>query len=300
MGNRLVKLDSIEAYNRLYGLSGGHPLVSVVDLKQATVAVNHVRVDYGVYALFLKNDVNCTLKYGRRSYDCQEGTVVCFSPGQVIDVDMEVTRLAPDVKGLLFHPDIMFGSPLAAKMPSFSFFNYSQLEALHLSEAERATFLECLGRIREETEQPVDAHSGSVLAANIQLLLEYMHRFYDRQFVTRHKVNSDVVAQFERELRGYYNRRQREGIPGVAYFAERASLSPGYFGGLIRKETGSSAKELITNHMVSVAKNRLASGNEDVSLIAYDLGFEYPAHFSRMFKRATGQTPSEYRAAMRS
>ena len=172
------------------------------------------------------------------------------------------------------------------------------MEALHLSEDERKKFLFCLEQIKEETEHPVDHHSAALISANIQVLLEYLHRFYDRQFITRHKVNSEVVVQFQRHLREYFDGDiRRNGIPGVAYFADRANLSAGYFGDLIKKETGTSPKDLISLHLISVAKQRLMSTSDDVGMIAYDLGFEYPAHFSRMFKRMTGQSPSQYRAS---
>ena len=203
--------------------------------------------------------------------------------------DNEVTA-TPDVIGLIFHPDLIYGTPLADKMSSFSFFDYSNMEALHLSDDEKTKFLDCLAKIKEESEHPVDHHSAALLSVNIQVLLEYLHRFYDRQFITRHKVNSEIVTRFEHELKSYYD-THRGGIPSVAYFASRLNLSAGYFGDLIRKETGSTPKDLITLHLISIAKHRLATGNDDVSVIAYDLGFDYPAHFSRMFKRLTGQTP---------
>lgn len=296
MENEMINLDSIDAYNKMYGLPTHHPLVTVVDLKQAKQGVNHVRLNYGVYALFLKNGINCSIKYGRRHYDYQEGSVVSFSPGQIIDVDMETTVVGPDVIGLIFHPDLIYGTSLGDKISSFHFFDYSQMEALHLSEEERSIFLECLDKIRREVEHPVDHHSAALISANIQLLLEYLHRFYDRQFITRHKVNSDVVAQFERNLKEYYNHsNHKDEIPSVAYFADLANLSPSYFGDLIKKETGITAKEMISQHLVSVAKHKLATTSDDISIIAYDLGFQYPAHFSRLFKRITGQSPRQYR-----
>lgn len=296
MEKETVTLDSIDTYNKLYGLLPQHPLVAVVDLKKATKAVNNLLINYGLYALFLKNDVNCSIKYGRRHYDYQEGTIVSFSPGQTIEVEMAPPVKSPDVIGLLFHPDLIFGTPLADKISSFSFFDYSQMEALHLSPDEKEIFLDCLEKIKREISRPVDHHSAPVLSANIQLLLEYLHRFYDRQFITRHKVNSDVVARFEKELKAYYAAPRVSGdIPTVAHFARLLNLSPGYFGDLIKKETGSSPKDLISLHLVSVAKHRLSVTDDDISEIAYNLGFEYPAHFSRLFKRVTGSTPTRYR-----
>ncbi|MDE5988119.1 MAG: helix-turn-helix domain-containing protein [Duncaniella sp.] len=296
MEKKIINLDSIDDYNKLYGLPTLHPLVTVIDLKQASQAVNHIRVKYGVYALFLKNGVECSIRYGRRHYDYQEGTVVSFSPGQMIDVEMKRDVVAPDVVGLLFHPDLIYGTPLGDKISDFSFFDYSQMEALHLSEDERGIFLDCLDKIRRELEHPVDHHSAALLSANIQLLLEYLHRFYDRQFIVRHKVNSDIVSRFERELKAYFERDSRaDTVPSVAYFAEKVNLTPGYFGDLVKKETGNTAQEMISRQVVAVAKHRLATSADDISIIAYDLGFQYPQHFTRLFKRLTGQSPRQYR-----
>lgn len=298
MENPIVKLDSIDAYNKLYGLKTMHPLVSVIDLKTATKVVNHVRMSYEVYALFLKNGTKCSIKYGRRQYDYQEGTVVSFSPGQLIDVEMAEDEFAPDVVGLMFHPDLIYGTPLAEKISTFKFFDYSEMESLHLSEDERGRFLYCLDMIQQELEHPVDNHSASLLSANIQVLLEYMHRFYDRQFITRHKVNSDIVAQFHRELKMYYSFDSVHSLPSVGYFADRAKLSAGYFSDLVRKETGLTPKEMITRHVVAHAKQLLVKRSDDISQIAYSLGFDYPAHFTRIFKRVTGQSPTQFRSEM--
>ena len=291
-----VTLDSIDAYNKLFGLTTLHPLVSVIDLKKATRGIGRIRMSYGVYALFLKNGVNCTLKYGREHYDYQEGTIVSFSPGQVIDVDRTGESMAPDVVGLMFHPDLICGTPLASKIDSFGFFGYSQREALHLSEAERKIFLDCLEKISLELEHPVDSHSADLISANIQLLLEYLNRFYDRQFITRHKVNSSVVAAFENELsRIFSDGSTVNEVPKVSYFAEKANLTPGYFGDLIKRETGSTPQDIITLCLIKEAKRRLASTDTDISVIAYDLGFQYPQHFTRLFKRVTGKSPSVFR-----
>ncbi|MCI9284630.1 MAG: AraC family transcriptional regulator [Muribaculaceae bacterium] len=296
MERERINLNSIDAYNKLYGLQTLHPLVTVIDLKKAKKVVNHVSLSYGVYALFLKNGVNCSIRYGRRSYDYQEGTVVSFSPGQTIDFDMDEVELAPDVVGLMFHPDLIYGTPLADKIKSFSFFDYTEMESLHLSEEERKQFLFCLEQIKHEIEHPVDHHSAALLSATIQVLVEYLHRFYDRQFITRHKINSEISTAFQQQLKSYFNGEQdKYGLPSVAYFAEKANLSAGYFSDLIRRETGMSPKNMISIHLMNEAKHRLATGNMDISQIAYGLGFDYPAHFTRMFKRMTGESPTQYR-----
>lgn len=296
---KTVKLNSIDAYNKLYGLTTYHPLVTVVDLKKATSMANHIRMDYGVYALFLKNGVNCTLKYGRKEYDYQEGSVVSFAPGSVIDVEMIDNEITTDVVGLIFHPDLIFGTLLGEKINDYGFFKYSEREALHLSESERKLFEECLDKIRREVEHPVDNHSADLISANIHLLLEYLNRFYDRQFITRHKVNNEIVKDFERRLRDYFDSGEsRNAVPYVAYFADKANLTPGYFSDLVKKETGTSPKTIIDNHLISVAKRRLINTNDDVAIIAYDLGFQYPQHFSRQFKRLTGKSPSDYRKSL--
>lgn len=297
--DKIVKLDSLQAYADLYGLSLVHPLAAVIDLKEAKRIVNHIAIDYGVYALYLKNGVNCTLKYGRKQFDCQNGTIVSFSPGQTVSVDMEQDELAPDVVGLMFHPDLVYGTPLADIIDSYTFFDYSQWESLHLSEEERNVFLDCLERIRRETEHPVDSHTPALISSHIQVLLNYLKRFYERQFATRSSVNTGVVRDFEQSLREYYRSGAgRDGVPTVAYFASRANLTSGYFGDLVKKETGITAREFIAGYIVKRAKQRLVTTDDDVSVIAYDLGFQYPQHFTRLFKRVAGQSPSAFRRSM--
>ena len=290
-----ITIDSLKAYNNLYGLKTSHPLIGVLDINESSKIVNHVTLKFEVYALFLKNGSQCTLKYGRKSYDYQEGTIVSFAPGQVVTIDDEKQELGPEVLGLMFHPDLIYGTPLASKIKDFEFFGYSQTEALHLSEKEREKFNFYLDLIREELERPIDSHTAAVLAAHIQLLLEHLDRFYDRQFITRHKVNSDIVSQFQQNLKNYFSENDIITIPNIGYFANKASLTTGYFSNLIKKETGLSPKDLISLQLIDEAKRRLVETNQDISVIAYSLGFDYPAHFSRLFKKVTGFTPKEYR-----
>lgn len=292
----IVRLDSINSYNKLYGLETRHPLVSVINLSEATKVVNHVEMDYGVYALFLKKGDNCTLKYGRESFDYQEGTVVSFSPGQLIGIDTETDEIAPDVVGLMFHPDIIYKTPLSYKIKDYSFFDYSQREALHLSAEERRIFIECLDRIKTEIEYPFDKHTADIISGHILVMLDYISRFYDRQFITRNRINSDILGKFENALKEYYDSgRSKDGIPSVNYFAELVNLTPGYFGDMVKKETGRTAQDIISRRIIEYAKQRLSMTNDDISVIAYQLGFQHPQHFSRMFKRMTGISPTQFR-----
>lgn len=295
----IIRLDSVETYNELYGLPTLHPLVSVVDLTKATKLVNHVKMNYGIFALFLKQGVSCTLKYGRRFYDYQKGTIVSFAPGQIVGVDMDDDKaeIHPEVYGLIFHPDLIHGTSLGRKMEKYTFFSYEQNEALHLSDQEREIIMDCFRKIQIETEYPVDKHSRELLSVNIELLLDYCLRFYDRQFHTREKVNSDILRKFEQLLNDYFQKgnAQQYGLPSVKYFAENVFLSPGYFGDLIKKETGKTAQEYIQSKVIDISKQQLLGSSQSVSEIAYSLGFQYPQHFIRMFKKQSGITPSEFR-----
>ena len=294
--DQIIQLDSIDTYNRLYGLPTLHPLVAVVDLTKATRMLNHVKVNYGIYALFLKNGVNCTLKYGRRNYDYQEGTIVSFAPGQTVEVEMLDNEISPEVYGLLFHPDLIHGTSLGDKIGQYTFLDYAQNEALHLSEKARDIIIDCLHKIEYELDYPVDKHSRSLLNAHIELVLDYCLRFYDRQFCTRAKVNSDILTRFEQLLNDYFNGDEsKNGLPSVKFFADKICLSPGYFGDLIKKETGRTAQEYIQRKVIEQSKHRLLGSGQSVSEVAYSLGFQYPQHFIRLFKRETGVTPGEYR-----
>lgn len=294
--NRIINLTSVDVYNKLYGLPTNHPLVSVVDLREARQLINNAIWNYELYAIYLKNNKACCIRYGHRECDYEEGTVVMFAPGAQAIINYTEEELSPDAVGILFHPDLIYGTTLGDKINRYGFFHYSQNEALHLSESERVLFNDCLSRIRREVEHPIDKHSADLISANIQLLLEYLNRFYDRQFITRHKINAGVVADFENRLQVYYESgKSGDGVPTVAYFASQANLTPGYFGDLVKRELGITAQDIITRYIIRLAKQRLASTDDDVSIIAYDLGFQYPQHFARLFKKETGQSPTQYR-----
>lgn len=294
----IIQIDSIKAYTELYGLQTRHPLVAVIDLSEATRMANHIKMNYGVYALFIKHSVSCILRYGRQNYDYQAGTVVSFAPGQLVQMDLPEEETGQDVSGLIFHPDLIYGSSLAGKMDKYTFFNYAQNEALHLSDEEQLILAGCMQDIEREVGHPVDRHSRELLCVYIELFLDYCLRFYDRQFYTRNKQNSNVLQKFEHELTAYFQSgdAQRMGLPSVRYFADKACLSPSYFGDLIKKETGKTAQEYIRLKVIDRSKQYLLGTGQSISQIANLLGFQYPQHFIRMFKKHTGYTPNAYRA----
>lgn len=295
--DNIVNLESVDRYNSMYGLETLHPLVSVVDLTKATKIINHTQMNYGVYALFLKQTKSCDLKYGRRSYDYQEGTIVCFAPGQAVRVDMIEDEITPEVYGIVFHPDLIRGTSLAKSIKNYTFFSYAVNEALHLSDQEKEIVMDCLKKISIELEHAIDKHSKALIAMNIELLLNYCMRFYERQFITRSDANKDALTKFEQLLNEYFLSKlpMQEGLPSVKYFADKICLSSNYFGDMVKKETGKTPQEHIQDKVIEMAKEHIAETDETVSQIAYTLGFQYPQHLCRLFKKRVGCTPNEYR-----
>lgn len=293
--DNIIRLDTVDDYNKLFGLETLHPLVAVVDLDDATKFPAHFTVNYGIYVLFLKDTKCGDILYGKQVYDYQDGTIVSFAPGQVVKTEMIEGKRAK-AKGVLFHPDIIKGTSLGQEIKSYSFFSYSSSEALHLSEDERSIILDCLRNIKTELVHPVDKLSKRLIARNIQLLLDYCMRFYERQFITRAVANKGILSRFETLLDEYFgNIQQDKGLPTVRYFADKVCLSSNYFGDLIKKETGKTAQEYIQNKIVDLAKEKILGTGKNVSQIAYELGFQYPQHFNRLFKKSVGCTPNEYR-----
>jgi len=296
--DKILNLDSVDLYNKLYGLETLNPLVSVIDLNKATSSVDLIRFNYGIYALYLKLEKACDIKYGRQTYDYQEGTIVCFAPGQTAETNPTTDKVQVNAHGILFHPDLLRGTSLGKSIKKYTFFSYEVNEALHLSEEERSIVMDCLKIIRMELEHGVDKHSKTLLVNHIELLLNYCMRFYERQFITRGKTNRDVLTRFENLLDEYFESTlaEQDGLPTVKYFADKLCLSSNYFGDMFKKEIGKSPQEYIQEKVIELAKERISDTADTVSQIAYSLGFQYPQHFCRLFKKRVGYTPSEYRA----
>ncbi|QBQ41038.1 AraC family transcriptional regulator [Sphingobacterium psychroaquaticum] len=288
--------DTIHQYNVFNNHETLNPLVSVIDFSKAHERTGS-RMTFGLYCIFVK-DIKCgDLKYGCNYYDYEEGTLVFISPGQVIDVENKVDLYQPKGYGLVFHPDLIKGTALANLMDDYHFFSYNTNEALHLSAEERKIVFDCFAKIEYELSHSIDKHSKKLIASNIELFLNYCERFYDRQFITRENANKGILEKFEQLLNTYFNSENPYtiGLPTVAYFADELHLSANYFGDLIKKETGKSAQDYIQNKTTDIAKTKIQSGDKTINEIAYELGFKYPQHFSRLFKNRVGMTPNEYR-----
>jgi AraC-like DNA-binding protein len=251
---------------------------------------------FGFYTIFLK-DVKCgDLIYGRHTYDYQEGTLVFMAPGQLAGINnKEVYQ--PKGYALVFHADFIHGTSLARRMHEYSFFGYQSNEALHLSERERKIILDALAKIQYELEHAIDKHSKRLILSNIELFLDYCQRFYDRQFITRDLPNKDILERFEHLLDNYFTSEKLSslGMPTVAYCANELNLSANYFGDLIKKETSKTAQEYIQMRVIDLAKEKIFDHSKSINEIAYELGFKYPNHFSRIFKQKVGISPNEYR-----
>jgi len=293
---KVLQIDTVSQHDAFYHKENLHPMVSVLDFTGTMPEEFASRMRFGFYAVYLK-DVKCgDIKYGRETYDYQDRSLVFVAPGQVIHVSIN-DDYKPQGFALLFHPDLIRGTSLGKHISDYSFFSYTSREALHLSEKERKIILDCFEKIKYELEHAIDKHSKALIVSNIELFLGYCIRFYDRQFITRTDVNKGAVEQFENLLNEYFqsDKPQTLGLPAVNYFADQLNLSANYFGDLIKKETGKSPHEYIQSKVMDVAKEKTLEGQKSVSEIAYELGFKYPQHFTRAFKKSTGYTPNEYR-----
>ena len=296
MGNDMRRFETINDYNVFNNNPTLHPLVSVVDLSKADPRQGS-RMYFGFYTIFLK-DVKCgDLVYGRETYDYQEGTLVFLAPGQVAGMNSNGETYQPKGYALIFHPDLIHGTSLGKHIQDYSFFSYQSNEALHVSDHERKIVLDCFSKIEYELERAIDKHSKRLIVSNIELFLDYCVRFYDRQFITRDNLHKGILERFETLLNNYYDsdHPQTIGLPSVAYCAGELHLSPGYFGDLIKKETGKTAQEYIQSKVIDVAKERIFDQSKSVNQIAYELGFKYPQHFTRLFKQRVGHSPNEFR-----
>jgi AraC-like DNA-binding protein len=298
--SNIITVKTVTEANEFLGLGKPkHPLVSVIHHDHENFRREYQKGRYVIdlFQISLKDGFSGSIGYGRNSYDFQEGTIILTAPGQVITMNETVITNETGGWSLYFHPDLIRKSDLGGKMNTYPFFSYEANEALHLSKDEIETLNDIIYKIEKEISQNIDKHSQNLVISNIELLLNYSRRFYDRQFYTRSNMNKDIVTQFERLLTEYYHSKLqfKWGVPSVKYCAEQLNHSPNYLSDLLKKETGRNATDHIHFFIIEKAKNILLGSEETISEIAYDLGFEYPQSFGKLFKNKTGMSPNEYR-----
>lgn len=292
----IERIETVKKYNEAMGVETKHPLVSVVNFDEIPTYLQFRRY-MGLYCIFLKNIKCGDILYGCQPYDYDDGTLVFISPGQVYGIDNNGKAIKPSGRALVFHPDLILGTQLGKSINDYNFFSYTVNEALHLSLKERETINDCFNKIEHEINLNIDKHSKKLIVSNIELFLNYCIRYYDRQFITRENVNSDILVQFEQLINDYYasGKAQKMGLLSVGYCADQLHLSANYFGDLVKKETGTTALDYIQTKLIELAKEKIFSADKSMNDIADELGFKYQQHFTRLFKQKVGLSPLEFR-----
>ncbi|PSW18205.1 AraC family transcriptional regulator [Photobacterium sanctipauli] len=294
----IIHLNSISETHRLLGLGKPkHPLVMVIPNNCVHADIEKASYRSDLYMISMKGGMSGCMKYGRSTYDFEDGVMIFLAPGQVIEPTDSMIEKDGQGWTLLFHPDLIRRSSLGQKINQYSFFSYDVNEALHISDTETQTLTELMHKVSRELEQSIDRHTENLICSNIELLLDYCTRFYDRQFYTRSNQNKDTIIEFDAFLRDYFKSDMvlEQGIPSVAYCGKALGVTPNYLSDLLKKETGKTAKEHIHLFIIELAKNKLLGSEATISQIAFDLGFDYPAHFTKLFKKSTGLSPSQFR-----
>ena len=293
----MIHYDTIKKYAEAFNNKSLHPLIAYVDLNQSLPMLRS-QFMLGFYAIIIKETRCGDIRYGNQYYDYDEGTMVFIGSNQIIKHEPEGEIHQPYGKALIFHSDLIKGTNVGKHIHEYTFFSYASYEALHLSNKEREKILVCFDNIENEIIQNIDRHSKKLILSNLELLLNYCTRFYDRQFITREFISQGIIEQFEQHLNEYlrHEKLQEIGLPTVSFFAEKLNLSPNYFGDLIKKETGKSAIEYIHLKLLEYAKEKIMDKTKSISEISYQLGFKYPQHFTRLFKQKVGMAPNEYRS----
>jgi AraC-like DNA-binding protein len=298
--SEIVRIKSINEVHRFFGLEKPkHPLVSVIPIDDRITNFDYGDKKYifDFYQVNFKQGFSGSLSYGRNTYDFDEGSLIFIRPHQSIQIEPYEEIKNSSGWTLLFHPDLIRKSELAKTIDEYSFFDYDINEALHLSDKEKQSLNDLIEKIQDEYNQIIDKHSQELIISNIEILLKYSKRFYDRQFYTRSNLNKDVLSSFNEIVREYYNSNKpiHQGVLTVKECANQLNFSVNYLGDLLKAETGRNAKEHIQEYVIEKAKTQLLSSENGISQIAYNLGFEYPQSFNKLFKSKVGLSPSQYR-----
>jgi AraC family transcriptional activator of pobA len=291
----IKKVSTIKELHTFLGLpSPLNPLITLIDHSQIKVQHQNQKILFDFYNATIKKQFKGILKYGKTNYDFDEGTMSFLSPGQIISVDRDEVGQSIGWS-LIFHPDLIRSYPLNRVIKNYNFFSYSVNEALHLSEEEEKTIESIVQNIQKEIGSRIDQFSQDVIVSNIELLLSYSNRFYSRQFITRKMATNDLLANFETALDQHFRENTALRLPTVEKIAGELNLSSAYLSDMLRNLTGRNTQQHIHEKLIEKAKEILTTTGLTVSEIAYQLGFEYPQSFSKLFKNKTGQTPLEFR-----
>jgi AraC family transcriptional activator of pobA len=298
---QLQRIKTISEYHQLMGLpKPEHPLVSVINFESIKHLPGNgpISLVFDFYSISLKRNFNGKMKYGQQEYDFDEGIMFFISPGQVFGIEVEKdSALKHSGWLLLVHPDFLWNTPLTKTIKQYEYFSYSVHEALFLSEKEETTIINIMQDIEQEYHSNIDKFSQYLVIAQLELLLTYAERFYHRQFVTRKITNHKILNRVEDILTGYFNSDAlaKKGLPTVQYIAEVLNVSPNYLSGLLKLLTGQSTQQHIHDKLIEKSKERLSTTDLSVSEIAYELGFEHPQSFSKLFKTKTNLSALEFR-----
>lgn len=299
--SNILKIESVAQLNTLFGKQETeHPLITIIDFSEIKDYRNFIgwNVLSELYVVMLKQQCDETFNYGREKFDFNDGSLIFVAPGQLVEIEDDI--LSPETRdwGVFFHPDLMKGTQLNSRIKHYSFFNYTVNEALHLSAEEKTNLNVIVEKLEGEisTKKNNDQHHKTIIVSNIELLLNYCSRYFDRQFTTRITKNDGIITKFEVILANYYDSdiALSEGMPTVKYLADNLNLSSNYMSDILKKETGLSALEHIHKFIIKEAEIRLLAKKKSIASIAYDLGFKYPQYFTRLFKKETGMTPREF------
>lgn len=294
--------NSIAEFHKMSGLpKPDHPLVSLVDygLVEYQTDQNEISWMQNFYSVGLKRNIQGKFKYGQQQYDFDEGLMTFVAPRQVVSITIDKPAVKPTGLLLFIHPDFLWNTHLAKSIAEYEFFGYNVNEALFMSEKEEDIITDILKNIQREYHSNIDKFTQSIIIAQIEQLLSYCERFYQRQFITRAKTNHEVLAKVEAVLDNYFNDQNllEKGTPTAQYLAEQLHLSPNYLGSLLKSLTGNSTQTHIHEKLIEKAKEKLSTTNLTVSEIAYELGFEHSQSFSKLFKSKTKLSPLEFRAS---
>lgn len=292
-------INSISELHRILGLpKPEHPLVSVINFDDIKYSADEslTSVIYNFYSICIKKDFKGKVKYGQQYYDFDEGVMTFFSPGQVISTEI-TDDMALSGWWLVIHPDFIRSYPLSKNIKDYGYFSYAVNEALHLSEKEEAMIASIMQNIDQEYRSVTDTYSQDVIISHLELLLNYSNRFYNRQFITRKQAGSNLLNHVEELCADYFtsNRVQESGLLTVQYLADKLNISPNYLSDMLRTLTGQTTQQHIHNKLIEKAKEILTTTSLSVSEIAYQLGFEYPQSFSKLFKHKTTVSPLAFR-----